>query len=106
MRVLTTDLSSCSSHGVAAFPANGPVANCTRRPRVIDPAPFIPAHIGSLRPPAFLGGLPGRTFTAFGATLSDATRQTKRVIFGAPPVLGGRRISIGGGNAAFAALVR
>jgi pimeloyl-ACP methyl ester carboxylesterase len=89
--VLTTDLSSCSSRGLAAFLANGPVANCTRRPRVIDPAPFIPAHIGSLRPPPFLGGLPGRTVTAFGATLFDATRQTERVIFGAPPVLGGLR---------------
>src|SRR3954454_987644 len=44
------------------------------------------------RPPApGVGGLPGRTLTAFGATVSDATRQIIRVLLGGPRRVGGLR---------------
>jgi pimeloyl-ACP methyl ester carboxylesterase len=88
--VLSDDLSSCGIRGLAAFLANGPVANCRRGERLIDPAPFIPAHIGSL-PAAGAGGLPGRTLTAFGATLADSTRQLLRMLRGGPRRVGGLR---------------
>src|SRR4051794_35043327 len=89
--VLSDALSSCGVRGLAAFLANGPVANCRREERVIDPAPFIPAHIGSLPPAPGVGGLPGRTLTAFGATLTDASRQIVRILLGGPRRGGGLR---------------
>jgi pimeloyl-ACP methyl ester carboxylesterase len=89
--VLSNDLSSCATRGLAAFLANGPVANCPRADRLIEPASFIPAHIGSLPPAPGVGGLPGRTLTAFGATLADSTRQLLRTVLGGPRRVGGLR---------------
>jgi pimeloyl-ACP methyl ester carboxylesterase len=89
--VLSNDVSSCSTRALAAFLANGPVANCTRVRRLIDPAPFIPAHIGSLAASPVAGGLPGRTLTAFGATLTDASRQSARMLLDGRRRIGGLR---------------
>jgi pimeloyl-ACP methyl ester carboxylesterase len=89
--VLSSDLSTCSVRGLAAFLANGPVSNCARHDRLIDTAPFIPAHIGSLPPVPGVGGLPGRTLTALAATLTDGFGQVTRTVLGGPRRVGGLR---------------
>jgi pimeloyl-ACP methyl ester carboxylesterase len=73
--VLGSDLSDCSSLAVQAFFADRPVQPCTSAANPFAPTPMTPTRLAYVRPPATLGGRPGKTLVAVLDTLVDLNRQ-------------------------------
>jgi pimeloyl-ACP methyl ester carboxylesterase len=82
--VLTTEFGSCAKNAVDAFLGGTAVdTQCAPRamPAYLDPAPPAPPPIGSLRPIAGNGGLPGRTARAFELSLGWSSREFSESLF-------------------------
>jgi pimeloyl-ACP methyl ester carboxylesterase len=77
--VLGSDLSDCSSLAVKAFFAGGAgggqIQQCAPAANQFAPTPLTPTKLAYVRPPATLGGRPGRTLVAVLDTLVDLNRQ-------------------------------
>jgi pimeloyl-ACP methyl ester carboxylesterase len=73
--VIGSDLTGCAAKALAAFFAGSPVAPCTSAKDVLRPTPITPTRLAGIRPPAGLGGRPGRTLVAVLDTLLDLNRQ-------------------------------
>ncbi len=71
--VLGTDVSGCAVKGTIAFLRAKTIAPCSKTAGLAPlqnlSAPYAPATVGALRP-TMLSGLPGRTFSAVGVTLT------------------------------------
>jgi pimeloyl-ACP methyl ester carboxylesterase len=73
--VLGSDFSGCAERAVAAFFGGAQVQPCLTSTDVFPPTPITPTKLAYIRPPAVLGGKPGRTLTAALDTILDLSRQ-------------------------------
>jgi len=73
--VIGSDLTGCAAKALASFFAGTAVEACTGAKDVLAPTPVTPRRLSAIRPPAGLGGRPGRTLVAVLDTLVDLNRQ-------------------------------
>jgi pimeloyl-ACP methyl ester carboxylesterase len=73
--VVGSDLTGCAAKSVTAFFSGAPVAPCTTNNDVLHPTPVTPTSLARIKPPAAIGGRPGRTLVAVLDTLLDLNRQ-------------------------------
>ena len=73
--VIGSDLTGCAAKAVASFFAGTPVEACAGAKDLLGPTPVTPRRLSAIRPPAGLGGRPGRTLVAVLDTLVDLNRQ-------------------------------
>ena len=73
--VVGSDLSGCAAKGIASFFAGAAVEPCTGASDKLPPTRLAPKTLAAIRPPAGLGGRPGRTLIASLDTMRDLNQQ-------------------------------